>query len=54
MQTSRTAALVTHFVPVTLCITQKARVNLRLDGVKHNVTGTKCVTSLEGMLPVIR
>ena len=35
---------VTHFVPVTLCITQKARVNLRLDGVKHNVTGTKCVT----------
>ena len=33
----------THFVPVTLCITQKARVNLRLDGVKHNVTGTKCV-----------
>ena len=35
---------VTHFVPVTLCITQKAYVNLRLDGVIHNVTGTKCVT----------
>ena len=33
----------THFVPVTLCITQKTLVNLRLDGVTHNVTGTKCV-----------
>ena len=35
---------VTHFVPVTLCVMQKARGVLRLYGMTHNVTGTKCVT----------
>ena len=35
---------VTHFVPVTMCVTQKVRGHLRLYGVTHYVTGTKCVT----------
>ena len=34
----------THFVPVTLCVTQETRRNRRPYGVTHNVTGTKCVT----------
>ena len=34
----------THFVPVTMCFTQRTCVNLRLYGVTHIVTGTKCVT----------
>ena len=34
---------VTHFVPVTLCVMQKTRDILRLYGMTHNVTGTKCV-----------
>ena len=33
----------THFVPVTLCITRKPRLIQWAYGVIHNVTGTKCV-----------
>ena len=33
----------THFVPVTLCVTQKTHVNQQPYGMTHNVTGTKCV-----------
>ena len=35
----------THFVPVTLCITRKPRLIQWAYGVIHNVTGTKCVTT---------
>ena len=33
----------THFVPVTMCVTQKVWGHLRLYGVTHIVTGTKGV-----------
>ena len=38
-------ARVTHFVPVTLCVTRKPRLIQWAYGVIHNVTGTKCVTT---------
>ncbi len=41
----------THFVPVTLCVTQETRRNRRPYDVTHNVTGTKCVTVPQSALP---